>query len=207
MRDPDPTRTQPAPDRDALVFAWCQSDLTRAVLSADRKVIDDSTTVRALIADLVLTDGPADELYDACAVLGRMMAQRGGSPTLASATLDHAADALGAHNAPWVVAARAALAEGFASALIEAAQRNAMEAWEFPSCAVALGEAALAIAAGHPSDDDEVLAAWAARVAKNAALRGIRRAVVAGGERACAALVDALYLVGIEVQRAVRPLV
>jgi hypothetical protein len=204
MRDPIPTR--PVPDRDALLLTWCRSDLARAVLSADRKVIDDSMAIRALIADIVLTDAPADELYDACAVLGRMMAQRGGSPTLASVTVDHAADALGARNAPWVVAARSALAEGFASALVEAARREATEAWEFPSCAVALGEAALAIAAGHPSDDDEVLAAWAARVAKNAALRGVRRAVVAGGESACAALVDALYLVGIEVQRAVRPL-
>jgi hypothetical protein len=203
MHDP-PTR--PLPDRDALVSIWCENDLALAVLSADRKVIDDSTTIRALIVELVLTDGAADELYDACAVLGRMIAQRGGSPTLASATVDHAADALDARDAPWVIPARAALAEGFASALIEAARREAAEAWEFPSCAVALGEAALAIAAGHPSDDDEVLAAWAARVAKSAALRGVRRAVIAGGESACAALVDALYLVGIEVQRAVRPL-
>jgi hypothetical protein len=67
---------------------------------------------------------------------------------------------------------------------------------------VPLGQAALAIAASHPSDDDEVVAAWAGRVAKGAAFAGIRRAVVAGNERACAALVDALTLVGVEVHRA-----
>jgi hypothetical protein len=197
----------PRLDRSAVVAAWCQSDLTRAVLSADRDIIGGSATVRALIVDLILTDGPGDELYDACAVLGRLIAQRRGSPTLASATIDHAAEALGSSAAPWVVSARAALSEGFASVLIEAARSDAMQSWEFPSCVVPLGEAALAIAAGHPSDDDEAIAAWSARVAKEAALRGVRRAVIAGGERACAALVDALCLVGIEVQRAPKGLV
>lgn len=194
----------PGSDRNALVQAWCESDLSRAVLPADRDIIDGSTTVRALIVDLVLTDGPCDELFDACAVLGRLLAQRGGSPTLASATVDHAADVLRARNAPWVIPARAALYEGFASTVIETARREAMETWEFPNCVVPLGEAALAIAAGHPSDDNEMLSAWAARVAKGAALRGVRRAVVSGGERATAALVDSLYLVGVEVQGAAK---
>ena len=36
-------------------------------------------------------------------------------------------------------------------------------------------------------------------------MRGVRRAVVSGGERSCDALIDALYLIGIEVQRAVKP--
>jgi hypothetical protein len=74
-----------------------------------------------------------------------------------------------------------------------------MQAWEYPSCAVPLGKAALAIAAGHPSEDDEVLAAWAARVAKAAALAGVRRAVVSGADAPRAAVIDALTLVGIEV--------
>jgi hypothetical protein len=169
---------------------------------ADREIVDASANVRALVVDLVLAGGPEDELYDACAVLGRLVAQRGGSPTLASATLDHAAEVLDARSAPWLVPGRAALAEGFAATLIEDARREAQHAWEFPACAVPLGQAALAIAAGHPSDDDEVLAAWAARVAKAAALAGVRRAVVSGGERACSALVDALTLVGVEVNTA-----
>jgi hypothetical protein len=187
-------------DRDAVLATWCAKDRARAVLPADREIVDASTTVRALVVDLVVAGGPEDELYDACAVLGRLIAQRGGSPTLASATLDHARDALEAYGAPWLVPARAALAEGFAATLVEGARREGMQSWEFPACAVPLGEAAVAIAAGHPSDDDEVLVAWAARVAKGAAQRGIRRAVVAGTERAQAAVVDALSLVGIEVR-------
>jgi hypothetical protein len=190
----------PSPNRSALA-AWCRSDLARAVLPADRDAVEGSASVRALIVDLVLTGSTGDELYDACATLGRVLGQRGSSPTLASATLDHAAQVLGARDAPWVVAARAALAEGFASALVDTTRREAMVAWEFPSCVVPLGEAALAIAAGHPSDDDETVAAWAARVARQASLRGVRRAVIAGSERACTALVDALAMVGIEVQR------
>jgi hypothetical protein len=176
------------------------------VLAADREIVDASTGVRALVVDLAATAGAEDELYDACAVMGRLIAQRGGSPTLASATLDHACEAMGTpSSATWLVPARAALAEGFAAALIESVRAEDMRSWEFPACAVPLGEAAVAVTAGHPSDDDEVLAAWAGRVAKGAAAKGVRRAVVAGNDRARAAVVDALALVGIEVHATGRP--
>ncbi len=188
-------------EREATLAAWARLDLARAVLGADRAVIDATSGLRSLVLELVLAGGPADELYDACAVLGRLLAQRGASPTLASATIDNAARTMNSPDAAWVPPARAALSEGFASALTEEAQRAAMQAWEFPRCVVPLGAGAMAVAAGHPSDDDEVIAAWSARIAKEAALRGVRRAVVSGGDRACAALVDALTLVGIEVQR------
>jgi len=191
-------------DRSAIVAAWSAKDRERAVLPADREIVDASSNTRNLIVELVLGGAAEDELFDACAVLGRLIAQRGGSPTLASATLDHAAESLDARTAAWLAPGRAALAEGFAATLIEDAQRAAMQAWEFPSCTVPLGQAALAVAAGHPSDDDEVIDAWAARVAKSAALAGVRRAVVSGGERACDALVDAMTLVGIDVHKAPR---
>jgi hypothetical protein len=196
-------------DRDALVEAWSDRDRGRAVLPADRAVIEASATIRALIVDLALTclaGGPEDELYDACAVLGRFIGQRAGSPTLASATLDHAAEVLGARSAAWVVPARAAVVEGFAAVVVEVTWIEALRTWEFPGCAVALGQAALAIAAGHPSDDEEVLAGWAARIASAAALAGVRRAVVSGNALATAAVVDALGLVGIEVNAASRSL-
>jgi hypothetical protein len=192
-------------DRDAVVAEWCNRDRARCVLAADREIVDASTGVRALIVDLAATGGAEDELYDACAVMGRLIVQRGGSPTLASATLDHACEAMSTPSATWLVPARAALAEGFAAALIESVRAEDMRSWEFPACAVLLGEAAVAVTAGHPSDDDEVLAAWAGRVAKGAAAKGIRRAVVAGNDRARAAVVDALALVGIEVHTAGRP--
>jgi hypothetical protein len=192
-----------AKERDSFVEAWGEKDRARAVLPADRELVESSRSLRSLVVDLIMGEGPEDELYDACAVLGRLIGQRGGSPTLVSATVDHASEVLDRRDAAWVAPARAAAAEGFAAVIVEAARRDSLQAWEFPSCAVPLGEGALAIAASHPSDDDEVVAAWAARVAKAAALKGVRRAVVAGSERARAAIVEALGLVGIEVRPSV----
>jgi hypothetical protein len=187
-------------NRDAIVEVWCAKDRARAVLPADRAIVDGSAAPRSLIVDLVLAGDPEDELYDACGVLGRLIAQRGGSPTLASSTLDHAAQSLGIPHAPWLEPARAAVAEGFVGALVEDVRRESAQAWEYPSCAVHLGDSSMAIAAGHPSDDEEVLAAWAGRLAKSAALKGVRKAAVSGNEHARAALADALGLVGIEVE-------
>jgi hypothetical protein len=185
-------------NRDAVVDTWCARDRARAVLPADRAIVDGSMAPRALVVDLVLSGDPEDELYDACGVLGRLIAQRAGSPTLAASTMDHAAEALGVPRATWLEPARAAVAEGFADALADEARREAAQAWEYPRCAVPLGGSAIAIAAGHPSDDQEVLAAWAARVARAAALEGVRRATIAGPDAARAALVEALGVVGIE---------
>jgi len=187
-----------------VLRAWADKDRARAVLPADREIVEASESPRALIVELAMAGGP-DELYDACLMWGRLVGQRGGSPTFASSSLDHAAEALGTPSAPWLSSARAAVAEGFVASMVEDARSEAMQSWEYPSCVVPLGEAALAIAAGHPSDDEEVLAAWAGRIAKAAALSGVRRAVVAGGERARAALVDALGLVGIEVHAPPKP--
>jgi hypothetical protein len=188
--------------RTAILAAWADADRARAVLPADREIIEASASLRELIVDVLMARGHLDELYDACSMLGRLIASRGGSPTFASATLDGASEALsakdGAKDAPWLVAARATVVESFSAALAENARREADQGWEFPSCAVPLGQAAVAIAAGLPSDDDEQIAAWAARVAKAAALSGVRRAVVSGSERACAALLDAFALVGVE---------
>ena len=188
-----------------VLRAWADKDRARAVLPADREIVEASEAPRALIVERAMAGGPEDELYDACLMWGRLVGQRGGSPTFASSSLGHAAEALGTPTAPWLPAARAAVAEGFVAATVEDAKDDAMRSWEYPSCVVPLGEAALAIAAGHPSDDEEVLAAWAARVAKAAAMSGVRRAVVAGGERARAALLDALGLVGIEVHAPPKP--
>jgi hypothetical protein len=187
-------------EQETVVAAWCARDRQHAVLPADREVIDGLRSIRALVVDLAISNGAGDDLYDACAVLGRLMGELGGSPTLASFTIEDACAALGAKDAPWAAPARAAVAEGFAAALVEGVRREGMHAWDFPSCTVALGEGALAIAAGHPSEDDEVLAAWAARVAKAAALTGVRRAVISGNDRPRAALVEALAFVGIETK-------
>ncbi len=184
---------------DAVVQGWCELDSARAVLPVDRVIIASSTSLRALIVDLVRSADQEDELYDACAVLGRLIGQERGSPTLASLTMDNACDALGAGAAAWLAPARSAVAEGFAQALIDATRAESALAWEFPRCSVPLGNGAIAIAASHPSDDDEALDAWAARVAKSAALEGLRRVIAAGPERPLRALTEALAVMGIDV--------
>ncbi len=191
-----------APDH---VSAWAQIAAAHAVLPADRALVASTSPLRSLVVDLALASGGCDELFDAWALLGRSVAQGGGSPSFASALVDGAAAALQLLGAEWLPAARAAVAEGFALALTEAAHREALRGWEFPACAVRLGEGAVAIAAGHPSDDDEELAAWAGRVAGCVTLAGIRRAVVAGRPRACEAVLEALSFVGVEANEAPQP--
>jgi hypothetical protein len=188
-------------ETEARVAAWCARDDRCAVLPADHKVIEASRSVRAMIADLARAAGADEELYDACAALGRLIAASGGSPTLASQTIDHAGDALGAQGAPWLAPARAAVIEGFACTLLERAQEDAMHGWDFPRCVVPLSETRVAIAAGHPSDDPELLSEWAATIAKAVALQGVRRAFVSGPDPARSTVEDALAVVGIQVDR------
>ncbi len=186
-------------ERAALVAAWCELDRNAGVLPADREIVDASRSMRTVIADFASAGGTDEEIYDTCALLGRFIAVHGGSPTLASRTIDHAGIVFDAVDAAWVVPARAAVAEGFTYALLEKVQHEALRSWEFPRCAVGLPDEAIAIAAGYPSDDPEELREWAARVAKAAALQGIRRAHVAGPDAARDAVLDALDLVGIAV--------
>jgi hypothetical protein len=181
------------------VAAWIARDETQAVLPSDRRAIAESESLRALIVELVIADAGGDEIFDACAALGRAIAQNQCSPTLAAVTIDHAADALSARGAPWIVPARAALLEGFTAVMVERAVTDGLRAWEFPHCAVPIGPGSIAIAAGPPTDDDEALAAWAGRVAQACALQGIRRATLAGHEKARRALADAFAVVGVRV--------
>jgi hypothetical protein len=188
-------------DRDALVDAWCDLDRRAAVLEADREIVDASRPVRAVIAGFALAGGSDEEIYDACASLGRLIAQRRGSPTLASVTIDHAADALDLRPAAWLGPGRAAVAEAFTRVLLEGAHQEALESWGFPRCAVPLPGGGLAVAAGFPSEDPELLAEWAARIAHASALGGVRQAFVAGPASARAAVEDAFGVVGITIAR------
>ncbi len=192
---------------DELVEAWCARDRSAAFLPGDRAVIDATKGPRALVVDRVTTlaSYPGDErvqkdLFHACAVLGRIFAEGGGSPTLAASTIDGASEVLPALEGTTARSARAALAEGFAAARAEAAHVEASAQWEFPRCAVPLEASAIAIAAGYPDDDEDALAAWASRVANGVARAGYRRAVLAGGVLGCAALEDALSLAGVKVR-------
>jgi hypothetical protein len=188
-------------ERDRCVAAWIAADADSAVLPADRRVIEQSASVRALIVELASDDHGQDELFDACAVLGRLIAQHRGSPTLAALTIDHAAALLGDRDAPWTSPARAAVAEGFASALVDSTRREANAAWEFPRCAVTVGDRTIAVAAGYPAEDDQDASAWVDRVAKAAALQGTKTAFVSGAEPLRRRMIDALVLAGVDVKR------
>lgn len=203
---------------DRFVEDWCSWDRSHALLRADLEVVESTATLRALAADQLLRSlerenpvGPVDrDLLNAFGLLGRIVGERGGSPTLAAAIVDGARRTLDAldtptvglrgsqTDAPWVMPARAALAEAYAAARRDAARADAATRWEYPRCAVSLDAASVAIAAGYPEDDLDELAAWASRVAQAAAFAGVRKAVVSGSLAAKAALGEALDVAGIE---------
>jgi hypothetical protein len=195
-----PAEAMSPADAQAVARTWESADTRAAVLPADREIISSSASIRGLIVELAMADNPGDELFDACAVLGRLIGGHHGSPTLAASTIDHACTAIGAIDPPWLAPARAATIEGFARALLDREHTQARQAWEYPRCGVPIGGARLAIAASYPSDDPEMLDDWAARVARSAALDGYRSAFVEGPAAARRALVDALRLVGIGIR-------
>jgi hypothetical protein len=188
-----------APFPDAALVAWTEADKRATFSLRDHEVIDATLSIRALIVELARREPVDDDLYDACASLGRLVARQHGSPTLASATIDHACTALGVTTATWRVGARAAVWEGFSATLRETIRAETLGAWEFPRCVVSIDDTSIAVAAGHPIAEREVLEAWAARTAKSAAIHGIRRAFVSGPEGPRRAMAEALSVAGIEV--------
>jgi hypothetical protein len=185
---------------DDLVDAWCARDAALAFLATDRAVIEATRQPRALIVERVRGGAPDADLFHACAMLGRLIGARGGSPSLASGTIDSAREVLAGLEGAAARGARGALAEGFVAARAEADFAAAAERWEYPGCVVPLEDANVAIAAGYPDEDEDALAAWAARVASAVARAGYRRAILAGGEKARAQLADALELAGVNVR-------
>ena len=192
-------------DRDEALRKWSEAERRTALTPADQAAVDAAVSVRATILDFALRRGQDEELYDACAVYGRLLAESGASPSLAATAIDRACDVLGEPSGAWATAARAAMAEGFSRARDEVARNAAYASWDFPAPAVRLDATTLAIAASHPSDDEETLAAWAAKAARSAAFTGIRRVVVSGRERPRAALAEALAIAGILCVEAATP--
>jgi hypothetical protein len=187
----------PPVDRDKALRDWADAEHRAALSPADHAAIDATGSVRAALVDFAFRRGQDEELYDACAVYGRLLAESGGSPSLAATAIDRACEVLGDRSPSWATPARAALAEGFGRAREDLARNATSASWDFPAPAVRLDASTIAVAAGHPSDDEETLAAWAAKAARAAAFEGIRRVVVSGRERPRAALAEALAIAGI----------
>jgi hypothetical protein len=192
---------QPA-DAERALAAWREHDALHALHNHDRAAIRATDAPRALVLELLARPGaPSRDLYNACARLGRLLADAGASPSLAVATLEGAARALSelglACDAARLSPARASVAEGYFAVIIEGERGAARRTWEYPACAVRVGKDTVAIAAGYPADDGEALADWSARVALAVSRDGYKHAILSGNDGAKAELTQALSMVGV----------
>jgi len=181
-----------------IVDRWCETDRTHAFLRSDSDVVETTRPLRALVVEELLRAPDSRDLLNAFAALGRLTAERGGSPTLAAMLVDGLAREVDRAPADGWIGARGAVVESFVRATTDASREGDAERWEYPACAVPLHDGIVAIAAGYRDDDEDALAGWASRVAHAASLTGVRRVVLSGSPMAVAALEDALGIAGIE---------
>jgi hypothetical protein len=190
-------------DAERALAAWREHDAVHALHGPDREAIRASDPPRALVLELLARPGPVRDLYNACARLGRLLADAGASPSLAVATIDGAMDALRelgvAVDTARLSPARASVAEGYFAVTIESERTASRRTWEYPGCAVRVAKTTVAIVAGYPADDGEALADWSARVALAVSRDGYEQAILSGSEAARAELGQALTLVGVEL--------
>jgi hypothetical protein len=196
-----------ARDAERALAAWREHDAAQALHGPDRDAIGASDVPRALVLELLARPGPVRDLYNACARLGRLLADAGASPSLAVATIDGAMRALSdlgfAVDAARLTPARASVAEGYFAVTSESERAAGRRTWEYPACAVRVAKDTVAIMAGYPADDGEALADWSARVAIAVSRDGYRQAIIGGPPTARAELGQALSLVGVELATSV----
>ncbi len=174
---------------------WASTDGARAVTDADRHIGPALSNLRSCVLGN-LEAAPRD-YFSALSLLGREIALQSGSTSFALTEVDALAPIASGFDQ---TAARAALMEGYVNALLESGERQGNASWDPPACVVVLGDSFAAVAAGHPSADQEVLTAWADRVALCLVRARVRRVSIAGGPAALAVLCDALALVGIHFE-------
>jgi hypothetical protein len=179
-----------------VLSTWAELDLERALHPADQLVIRSTEPARALVFEL-LPAGHDRDLWNACARLGRLMAEEGASPSLAASTIDHAAKVCGLTDGDRISPARASLLEGYVAAVRETERGTQLATWDYPNCVVSVEDGVVAIACGRPDDDAEALTRWAERIASKLTKAKIKRAILEGNESAKAELASALELVGI----------
>lgn len=188
---------------ERALAAWREHDGAQALHAPDRDAIRSTDAPRSLVLDLLARPGPGRDLYNACARLGRLLADAGASPSLAVTTLDGATRALAdlgiACDEARLLPARASVAEGYFAAVLEAERVAGRRAWEYPACAVRIAKDTVAIVAGWPADDGEALSDWSARVALCVSRDGYKQAILSGSEAARTELAQALSLVGVEL--------
>jgi hypothetical protein len=184
-----------------VVKRWTELDRESATGRPDRDAIDATAAAREALIERVMSGQEDVDLLHAAAMLGRLLAAHGCSPSLAAATIDGAVRALEIAKGRWAALARSALTEAYVAARDEQSQLGIAKSWSFPACCVPLAAGEVAVAAGIPSDDSDEIVAWADGVARALARMKVRRAIVSGKGAALAALEDALSLVGIATER------
>lgn len=183
-------------------------DRENATGRPDRDAIDATAAARQALVDRIRGGLLDNDLLHAAAMLGRLLAALGASPSLAAATIDGVVRALEtpgpskwAGSGKWEGPARSALCEAYVAAREELAKIEATKSWSFPACCVPLSDGTVAVAAGIPSDDSDDIVTWADGVARALARMKVRRVIIGGKKSAALALEDALSLVGIDADR------
>jgi hypothetical protein len=128
------------PQASEQMQAWTDDLGNGSISEADRHAILVSESARSFVLD-GLESADHDSLH-AWAVLGRVLADAGASPTLAAHTVDtlRAVALRRGADAKWCAGARAALIEAYVAAQRERAELRMAESWRFPRCVVRLDE-------------------------------------------------------------------
>jgi hypothetical protein len=191
------------PSRDeaaALADAWEKNDESMAAVALDRAAAAEARGRRELVCDLLLTEAPERELLTALHAYGRLLAERGASPSVLSVTIEGARAAVGEKYAVALgPSARAAVTEGYFAAAREAFGEDALRAWDPPACIARIGEDAFAIAAHLPTREPDDVDAWATRIARWLVSKKAARVIVDGDAHLVREVCDAVRLAGIEV--------
>lgn len=195
--------------RTLALAAWGEHDVMRALHPHDRDAIRSTEAARALVLELLVSGKPTRDLFNACARLGRLLADAGASPSLAVSTIDGAVRALAnvgiAVDDARLPAACASVAEGYVAVVVETERATARRGWEYPACAVRVTKDTVAITCGGFADDADGIADWAARVALAISRDGYKQALVAGSDSARQEMAQALTLLGVTIVDSVEP--
>ncbi len=187
--------------------AWSERLAGAAISELDRRAVAASESAReAVLERLDEHRGESAErafedrdALHAWALLGRVLADAGASPTLAAQVVDALVETGQTRGFDgWAASSRSALVEAFVAAQREIVEERVADSWRFPKCVVRLDEATAAVAASFPDDDADELSRWADEIAAALAKMGIRRVHSDGSPRARAALESALSAVGID---------
>ena len=184
----------------ALADAWEKNDEALAAATLDHAAAAEARGHRELVCDLIMSHAPQRELLTALHAFGRLLAERGASPSILSVTIDGAREALDETGAEALgPSARAAVTEGYFAAATEAWSATALRAWDPPACIAKLPDGAFAVSAHLPSREPDDVSAWATRIARMLKKERATRVFVDGDPNLVREVQDAILLAGLDL--------